>query len=181
MGGGQGSRLGFEHPKGLYNIKLPSQKAIYQIHAEKLLQVMKLAKKKFPLNVVGDERDCITWFIMTSKGKNHDETSEFFEKNNYFGLKKDRVVLFPQGALPAIDSKGKVILENFNKVFMAPNGNGAVYEALVVNGCLQKMVKDGIKFVHIIGVDNVLAKLCDPLFVGFSSAEKKTNFLQICS
>lgn len=96
MGGGQGSRLGFEHPKGLYNIGMPSQKAIYQIHAEKLLKIMKLAKQRFPENVPGDERDCLTWFIMTSKGKNHDETSEFFEKNAYFGLKKERVVLFPQ-------------------------------------------------------------------------------------
>lgn len=96
MGGGQGSRLGFEHPKGLYNIQLPSQKAIYQIHAEKLLRIMKLAKAKFPQNAQGDERDCLTWFIMTSKGKNHEETSAFFEKNNYFGLKKERVILFPQ-------------------------------------------------------------------------------------
>lgn len=96
MGGGQGSRLGFEHPKGLYNIQLPSQKAIYQIHAEKLLRMMKLAKAKFPQNIQGDERDCLTWFIMTSKGKNHEETSAFFEKNNYFGLKKERVILFPQ-------------------------------------------------------------------------------------
>lgn len=96
MGGGQGSRLGFEHPKGLYDIGLPSKKAIYQLHAEKLLCLMKLAKKTYPNNVKGDERDCITWFIMTSKGKNHDETFEFFEKNKYFGLKKETVILFPQ-------------------------------------------------------------------------------------
>ena len=52
MAGGQGSRLGFEHPKGMYNIGLSSSKSIFQIHAEKILGISKLSiyKEKLLIN-----------------------------------------------------------------------------------------------------------------------------------
>jgi UDP-N-acetylglucosamine/UDP-N-acetylgalactosamine diphosphorylase len=46
-----------------------------------------------------------------------------------------------KGTLPAIDFNGKVLLEDCGRIFMAPNGNGAVYEALLAHGCLEKMYK----------------------------------------
>ena len=49
------------------------------------------------------------------------------------------VYFFKKGALPAIDANAKLILENYKKVFMAPKGNSAVYESLVVHGCLKQM------------------------------------------
>eukprot|EP01017_Pseudomicrothorax_dubius_P011576 TRINITY_DN1435_c0_g2_i4.p1 TRINITY_DN1435_c0_g2~~TRINITY_DN1435_c0_g2_i4.p1 ORF type:complete len:413 (+),score=118.61 TRINITY_DN1435_c0_g2_i4:222-1460(+) len=162
LSGGQGSRLGFEHAKGMYNIGLPSQKTLFQIFSERLGRLNALAAKNG-----GSGR--VTFYIMTSDG-NDREVRVFFETNGYFGLPAEDVVFFTQDSLPAIDYDGKIFLSDRGQAFLAPNGNGGVYTSLENSGTLAHMEKRGIRYVHVVGVDNVLARLADPLFIGFAAS-----------
>ena len=107
----------------------------------------------------------VAWYIMTSK-ENNDDTIEFFEKNNYFDYPKDKVVFFMQGELPMVDENGKILLDTNGLVKLASNGHGGIFESLRKNGLIYDLRQRGIKWVYIGGVDNILAKMVDPLFVG---------------
>lgn len=78
-----------------------------------------------------------------------------------------------QDNLPAVDKEGKIVLSTKSELFLAPNGNGGLYVGLQKNRILEKMKANGVKYVHIVGVDNVLNKLADPIMVGYMA---KNNF-----
>ena len=61
---------------------------------------------------------------------NHNETVQFFEDNSYFGANKENIIFFPQSSLPAIDENGKILRDSPSSIIMAPNGNGALFEAV---------------------------------------------------
>ena len=154
VAGGQGTRLGFDHPKGMYRVTPVKQKSLFQLHAEKLL-------------AIGRRHDVqIPWYIMTSL-TNQQETKDFFEQNAWFGHSEKNVFIFSQEMIPAIDLKGKLILDGPGHIFMNPNGHGGSISALWKSGALADMKARGIGYVFYFQVDNVLTRICDPVYIGY--------------
>jgi len=165
MAGGQGTRLGSSAPKGCYDIGLPSRKSLFQIQAERIRKIEELAGAKTGRTVA------VPWFVMTS-GPTRGPTEAYFKEHNYFGLKEENVVVFEQGVLPCISNDGKILLEGKGRVAVAPDGNGGIYQALVVSGALGELRRRGIEHVHAYCVDNCLVKVADPVFIGFAAGKK---------
>lgn len=145
----------------MYDVDLPSKKSLYQIQAERIRRLQHLANEQYHT-----ENSTIPWFIMTSE-HTQERTEKYFRSNNYFGLKRENLILFEQHTLPALDFQGKILLEEQYRLTKAADGNGGLYRALKTRGVLNEMAKRGIKYVHVYGVDNILVRLGDPVFVGF--------------
>ncbi|HPS57279.1 MAG TPA: UDPGP type 1 family protein [Spirochaetota bacterium] len=158
VAGGQGSRLGYDGPKGKFPVGPVSGKTLFHFHAEKI------ASSQDKYGVV------IPFFIMTSRD-NHQETETFFREQDYFGLSPVNVHFFTQNMIPSLDLKGKLILSETNRIFMNPDGHGGSLTALRTSGALNKMQQNGIETVSYFQVDNPLVKIIDPLFIGFHVLE----------
>ena len=159
MAGGQGTRLEHNGPKGTFRLDVYGKgKYLFEILAENL----KEANEKYHI--------IIPWYIMTSR-ENNEATYLFLEKNNYFGYDKDSVILFEQGELPLIDTKGKLLIGKDGLIKEASDGNGGVFASLRTSGALADMKERGIKWVFIGGVDNVLLKMVDTVLLGMAIDE----------
>jgi UDP-N-acetylglucosamine/UDP-N-acetylgalactosamine diphosphorylase len=93
MAGGQGTRLGSSAPKGCYDIGLPSHKSLFQIQAERLARLQRVASEE---RGAAADAARIPWYVMTS-GPTRKETERFFEEKEWFGLDKKDVIFFDQG------------------------------------------------------------------------------------
>lgn len=154
VAGGQGSRLGYEGPKGCYPAGAVTGKPLFQVFADGLLG----AKDRYGVTV--------PWYIMTSP-LNHGATVEFFETNAYFGLERASVMFFPQGVMPSLDNKtGKVLLASKHEIATNPDGHGGSLRALHVSGALADIRRRGVETISYFQVDNPIVHFLDPVFLG---------------
>ena len=153
LAGGMGTRLGFDKPKGMYNIGLSKPLYIFECLIQNLIKVVDQAGAFVPL------------FIMTSE-KNDEDTREFFESMKYFGYNPEYIHFFTQDTAPAVDADGKILLESKSRIATSPNGNGGWFASLVKAGLLNFLQREEIEWLNVFAVDNVLQKIADPCFIG---------------
>lgn len=168
---GQGTRLGVNYPKGCYDIGLPSHSSLFQLQCERILKLQSLAQELIGPGKrgVSGNSPLIPLYIMTSRST-IEHVQKFFTKNDFFGLNKQNVSIFLQHDIPSLDINGKTIFKSDYELYLAPNGNGEVFEALDYCGVLDDMRKRGILHVHMFGVDNCLVKPADPVFVHLAAS-----------
>ena len=157
VAGGQGSRLGFDGPKGMFDIGLPSHKSLFQLQAERLQ------------NLAAQVGHSIPWCIMTSP-LNHEATVNFFKDNDYFGMNREDIRFFEQGTICALTPEGKAVLDG-DRLALVPDGNGGCFRALAQSGTLAWLVERGVQYVFLYSVDNALCRICDPAFIGALAAD----------
>ena len=153
LAGGMGTRLGFDKPKGMFNIGVTRPLYIFECLINNLMEVTQKAGAFVPL------------YIMTSE-KNDEDTREFFEEMKYFGYNPEFVHFFIQDMAPAVGADGKILLEEKGRIATSPNGNGGWFTSLVKAGFLGQIQRDGIEWLNVFAVDNVLQRITDPCFIG---------------
>ena len=158
VAGGQGTRLGFDGPKGDFPIGPVSNKTLFGIFAETILA----ARKKYDTP--------IPWYIMTSP-LTHRATVDIFESNDYFGMGKSDVLLFQQGVNPNFAPDGKILLADECTIASSPDGHGGSLRALYKSGALADMNTRGIEYITYWQVDNPLINIFDPLFIGLHALD----------
>jgi UDP-N-acetylglucosamine/UDP-N-acetylgalactosamine diphosphorylase len=157
VAGGQGTRLGYDGPKGTFPVTPVRSKPLFQVFAEKIRAAGRRYGK--PLH----------WFLMTSH-QNHAATEAFFAEHGHFGLDPARVHLFRQGRMPAVDFQGKILLEAPGAIALSPDGHGGSLRALARSGALDLMAAEGVDTISYFQVDNPLVRCVDPAFIGWHLA-----------
>lgn len=153
LAGGMGTRLGSDNPKGMYNVGITRELYIFECLVNNLMDVVRQAD---------------TWihlFIMTSD-KNHDTTVRFWKEKNYFGYKQEYIHFFRQEMAAATDYNGRIYLEEKGRLSTSPNGNGGWFTSLKRGGLLDLVHSEGIEWLNVFAVDNVLQRIADPCFIG---------------
>jgi UDP-N-acetylglucosamine/UDP-N-acetylgalactosamine diphosphorylase len=153
VAGGQGTRLGFDGPKGDYPISPVRNKTLFQIFAE----TIKAACEKYHAD--------IPWYIMTSP-INYSQTLDIFRENSYYNLNKENIFIFQQGTMPNFGLDGKILLADKGTIASSPDGHGGSLKALYKSGALEDMKNRGVDVMSYWQVDNPLVKILDPLFIG---------------
>ncbi|MHC4192943.1 MAG: UTP--glucose-1-phosphate uridylyltransferase, partial [Planctomycetota bacterium] len=159
VAGGQGTRLGFDGPKGNFPISPVRNKTLFRIFAETLAAVSNKYNTTCP------------WYIMTSP-LNHAETAQIFRSNNYYGLSENDVFIFEQGTLPNFAFDGKILLTDKATVACSPDGHGGCLKALYKSGALEDMKTRGVEFISYWQIDNPLVNIVDPLFIGLHALDR---------
>jgi UDP-N-acetylglucosamine/UDP-N-acetylgalactosamine diphosphorylase len=153
VAGGQGTRLGFPHPKGMFPIGPISNATLFEILCQKLLAVSRAARMAIPL------------YVMTSAATSA-ETCEFFAQHGQFGLPE--VFFFEQGDMPAVDAiTGRLLLDEQGGLCLGPDGHGGMLAALDQSGGLADMRRRGLEHLFYFQVDNPLVEMCSAEFLGY--------------
>ncbi len=168
VAGGQGSRLGYDGPKGAYAIGPLSGASLFYFHARKVLALSRKYGVRIP------------FYIMTSDA-NDAATREHFETHDFYGLNPADVIFFTQGMWPALDAHGKILLDRPDHIFMSPDGHGGTLSALHRRGCLDDMEQRGIRTIFFFQVDNPLVEVADPAFIGVHMREQADLSVKLCA
>lgn len=167
VAGGQGTRLGFDGPKGAYPIGPISQKTLFQLFAERI----RASRQRYGT--------AIAWYIMTSRD-NDAVTRKFFQDNGFFGLPQEDIYFFRQGLMPAVDNDGRLLLDSPGRLALTPDGHGGAIRGLKRSGALADMAERGVKYISHFQVDNVLVQPVDPTFLGFHiEAESQMSSIMV--
>lgn len=153
LAGGMGTRLGSDDPKGMYNIGLTRELYIFECLINNLMDVVRQAGNYIHL------------LVMTSD-KNNDATVNFLKEHDFFGYRADHVHFFMQEMAAATDYEGKIYLEEKGKLSTSPNGNGGWFISMKNAGLLELIRSEGIEWLNVFAVDNMLQRIADPCFVG---------------
>ncbi len=153
LAGGMGTRLGSDNPKGMYNVGITRELYIFECLINNLMDVVKQADAWVHL------------FVMTSD-KNHEATVAFLKEKNFFGYREEYVHFFMQEMAAATDYDGKIYMESKYQMSTSPNGNGGWFVSMKNNGLLDLIHEEGIEWLNVFAVDNVLQRIADPCFVG---------------
>lgn len=166
VAGGQGTRLGFDGPKGCFPIGPVSGRTLFQLFCEKVLAASRRYETTIP-------------FLVMTSPSNDAATRAFLEENVWFGLPRDSVRIFSQGRMPAVDCDGKLILEGPGRIFMSPNGHGGSLKALWDCGVIEWLESRGIDTISYFQVDNPLVNAVDAAFIGFHIQEAAEMSLKV--
>lgn len=153
LAGGMGTRLGSDNPKGMYDVGITRELYIFECLVNNLMDVVKQADAWIHL------------FVMTSD-KNHEATTAFLKEKRYFGYNEEYIHFFKQDMAAATDYNGKIYLEEKGKISTSPNGNGGWFISMKNAGLLGLVHSEGIEWLNVFAVDNVLQRIADPCFIG---------------
>ncbi|MCC5823366.1 MAG: UDPGP type 1 family protein [Phycisphaerales bacterium] len=163
VAGGQGSRLGYDGPKGCFPTACATDKPLFQIFAEGIAG----AQNRYGVT--------IPWYIMTSP-LNHETTAAFFAQHAHFGLRPDAIRFFPQGVMPSFDkSTARMLLAEPGVLATNPDGHGGSFRALRVSGALEDMQRRGVEHLSYFQVDNPHARPVDPVFLGLHASSPNSS------
>jgi UDP-N-acetylglucosamine/UDP-N-acetylgalactosamine diphosphorylase len=155
VAGGQGSRLGFNLPKGMFPIGPVSGRSLFQMHADRVLALGRKYGREIPL------------YIMTSPATDAD-TRDYFEREHLCGLSRSQLRFFCQGQMPAVDAaSGRVLLSAPDELALSPDGHGGIVAALASSGLLEEARELGVEHFFYAQVDNPLVELGDPALIGY--------------
>lgn len=158
VAGGQGTRLGWNGPKGTFPATPITGKPLFRVFAEQILAVQRRYGVTIP------------WYIMTSP-INDADTRAFMTDNNCFGLNRRDIFMFPQGVVPSFEmNTGRLLLAEKHEIAVNPDGHGGSLRALRQSGAIEDMAGRGIEHISYFQVDNPLAKVIDPVFIGRHTA-----------
>lgn len=153
LAGGMGTRLGSDNPKCMYNVGINRELYIFECLVNNMMDVVRQSGSWFHL------------FVMTSE-KNNDTTIQFMQDKKFFGYNPEFVHFFKQEMAAATDYEGRIYLEEKGRLATSPNGNGGWFISMKNAGLLELVKKEGIEWLNVFAVDNVLQRIADPCFVG---------------
>ena len=153
LAGGQGTRLGFDGPKGTLNIGISKDIYIFELLIKSTLRIVEQVGAYIP------------FYIMTSQ-TNDEETRKFFSDHNFFGYDSEYIRFFVQESNPVTDLNGEVLYKNPDEILLSPNGNGGWYSSLWNSSAIRDSLFEGIEWINVFSVDNVLQGIADPVFLG---------------
>ena len=153
VAGGDGTRLGFDGPKGTFPLGPLSGRSLFEILAQKVRGARRRSGRALP------------WCVMTSEGTDA-AIRAFFRRHASFGLPEEDVLFFTQASSPCLDRNGRILLAAPDRIATSPSGHGGVIPALVDSGLLDRLEERGIRWLSTFQVDNPLVQVADPVYLG---------------
>jgi UDP-N-acetylglucosamine/UDP-N-acetylgalactosamine diphosphorylase len=167
VAGGQGTRLGFDHPKGMLPVGPVSGRTLFEILIDLVRARADLHGCRIPV------------VVMTSLAT-HDATVRYFADHDRLGLNAEDLEIVCQGNMPAVDREsGKILLAEPHRLALSPDGHGGLLQALEHHGTLARLGSRGIRHLFYAQIDNPLAQICDPLTIGFHTLRNSEMTTQV--
>lgn len=169
VAGGQGTRLGFDQPKGMFRIGPVSNRSLFAMHADSIRGTSRRYGVSIPM------------YVMTSPATDL-ATREYFQEHRNLGLGNDELQVFCQGTMPAVDAAtGAILMDSPSSLALSPDGHGGIVAALHQQKVLESARQRGIEHFFYAQVDNPLVRACDPLLIGYHLLAQSQMTTQVVS